>query len=407
MSRNEVVARVLSQIDEKLIAADTLRLIKESSPTLHEEAAAKLYYNILMEYGLQPDLEYVQKARPNVIARVKGEGSGPSLLIGGHIDTIFTEGCTPPRIEDGRVYGRGANDMKGSLISMAAAARALKRAGVKLKGDLLVASWIDHEEPEGLGLGPKEIARKIHAGELKADGVIITEGPFDSIAIAQGGCARFGINISGRKGSPHTTTSFLKSNPILWASMIIEELYQMDRELEAAKGHMLIQLRKSIQLGILQAGDFYNRLPEEVKIVGTIRWNPDETFAEVERRLTERLRQLEIKIRNNLDPEIKVNIHLDLSRESSEIRTDDRLVQTVQAATSDIFGHPLPLTGWRIVADQPYFVRDAGVPALYFGPFTEDDTTAHSNNESVSIERLTTMAKVFAISALLFCGYDK
>jgi acetylornithine deacetylase/succinyl-diaminopimelate desuccinylase-like protein len=404
--QNEVVAKVLSKIDEKLIAIDTLRLIKEPSPTLHEEAAAKLYRNILSEYGLEAELEYVQNGRPNVIAKIKGDGTGPALLIGGHIDTIFPEGCTTPRIEGGRVYGRGANDMKGSLISMAAAAGALRKAGVKLKGDLLVAAWIDHEEPEGIGLGPKEVARKIRAGQLKVDGVIIAEGPFDSIAIAQGGCARFEIRVTGQKGAIHTSTSFLRSNPILWGSMVVEELYKMDQELESTKTHRLIPLRKSIQLGIFQAGDFYNRQPEEVKIVGTIRWDPDEDYPAVERRLTGRLKQLEDKIRNSLGPQIKAHIRFDLSRESSEIEAEDKLVQTVQSATTETFGHPLPLIGWRIVADQPFFVRDAGVPALYFGPFTEDDTTAHSNNESVSVERLALMARTYAASALLFCGYN-
>jgi acetylornithine deacetylase/succinyl-diaminopimelate desuccinylase-like protein len=187
--------------------------------------------------------------------------------------------------------------------------------------------------------------------------------------------------------------------------MIVEELYRMDQELEAAKWHKLIPQRKSIQLGIFQAGDFYNRLPEDVKIVGTIRWDPGEDLPEVERRLRERLGQLENMLRSSLDPEVKFRIDLTLSRESSEIRSEDKLVQTMQTATADIFGHPLPLIGWRIVADQPIFVRDAGVPAVYFGPFTEDDTTAHSNNESVSIERLTAMAKVYASAALLFCGY--
>ena len=405
MAEKELVAKVLDQIDSNQIAANTLRLIKELSPTGHEEAASKLYSTILKEYGLEAELQYIQDNRPNVLGRIRGHGLGPTLLLGGHIDTIFTEGCISPQIKDGRVYGRGANDMKGSLISMAAAAGALVNSGVKLKGDLLVAAWIDHEDPEGTGKGPKEVASKIRAGELKVDGIIITEGPFDSIAIAQGGCAGFTIHLSGRKGSPHTISCYLKSNPILWASMVVEELYKMDQELETRKWHHLIPQRRSIQLGVFHGGDFYNRLPEDVEIVGTIRWDPGEDFLQVERDFKERLSRLEDMIRSNLDSEVEFHVELKLHRESSEINSDDRLIGTVQASMREIFGHPLPLTGWRIVADQPFFVRDAGIPAVYYGPFTDDDTTAHSNNESVSIERLTTMAKVYAISALQFCGY--
>jgi acetylornithine deacetylase/succinyl-diaminopimelate desuccinylase-like protein len=186
--------------------------------------------------------------------------------------------------------------------------------------------------------------------------------------------------------------------------MVVEELYDMDQELEATKQNKLIPQRRSIQIGIFQAGDFYNRLPDDLKIVGTVRWDPGEELPAVEKRLRERLSRLENTIRNSLDPEVEIHVDLTLSRESSEIESEDRLVQTVQEATARVFGQPLPLTGWRIVADQPFFVRDAGVPAVYYGPFTEDDTTAHSNNESVSIQRLTAMAKVYANSALLFCG---
>jgi len=404
MSKRELLS-VFSKIDSELIGANTLRLIETFSPTLNEEAASKLYCQILREYGLEAELDYVRPGRPNVIARIKGAGAGPNLLIGGHVDTIFPEGCTSPRIEKGRVYGRGANDMKGSLISMAAAAGAIKQSGVKLNGELLLAAWVDHEEPEGVGIGPRDVARKILTRELRADGVIIAEGPFDSIAIAQGGCARFEIHVTGRKGAPHTITCFMKSNPILWGSMIVEELYKMDQELESAKRNPLIPLRKSIQLGNLHAGDFYNRLPDELKIVGTIRWDPDEDLATVEKNLRERLNRLENTIRNSLDSDVKIRVALTLSRESSEVRSDERLVQVVQEATAQEFGQALPLSGWRIVADQPFFVHDAGVPAVYYGPFTEDDTTAHSNDESVSIERLAAMARVYANSALMFCGY--
>jgi acetylornithine deacetylase/succinyl-diaminopimelate desuccinylase-like protein len=150
---------------------------------------------------------------------------------------------------------------------------------------------------------------------------------------------------------------------------------------------------------------FYNRLPEDVKIVGTIRWDPGDKFEQVEERLRQRLRGLENKIRTEMDPEIEMRLEVDLHRNSSEIKNDDALVKAVQTATCEIIGHPLPLAGWRIVADQPFFVGNAGVPALYYGSFTDDDNTAHSNNESVSLDRLVTMAKVYVTSALFYCGY--
>jgi len=401
---HEKVESVLNLIDRDLIAENTLRLVSEPSPTGDEEAASELYRKILMEYGLEADLQYVEEGRPNVVGRIRGISSNPNLLLGGHIDTIPDKECTVPRIEGGRIYGRGSDDMKGSLISMAAAAGALKKSGVKLNGDVLVAAWIDHEDPIGRGKGPKEIARKIKLGELKVDGAIITEGPFDSIAIAQGGAAGFTIEITGRQGAPHTITSYLKSNPILWGSMVVEELRNMDLELGSAELHPLIPQRKSIQLGIFQAGDFYNRLPEKAVIVGTIRWDPTENFKEVEKRFKKRLLDLKTKIHDNLDQDIKMQVDLDLHRDSSETTNENRLTTITQTAATIVLGQSLPLSGLRLVSDQPFFVREAGIPAIYYGPFTADDTTAHSNRESVDMNRLFAMAKVYAASAFLFCG---
>jgi len=399
------MARVLKELDSDTLASNALKLIKEPSSTLHEEAASKLYCNMLREYGLEAELQYVQEARPNVVGRIRGDGTGPSLLLGGHIDTIPDIGCTPPRIENGRVYGRGALDMKGELASMAAAAEAIVKSGLRLKGDLLIAAWVDHEDPDGTGQGPQEIARKIRSGELKVDGVIITEGPYDKIAIAQGGCLGFEIHVKGRQGGRHTLSCNLESNPILWSSMIVEELHKMDQELEAKERHPLIGQRRQIQVGIFQAGDFYNRLPEDVKIVGTLRWDPGENFEDTARAFQERMERLEGKIQREFDHEAKIQLQVKLHRESAELSSHDRLVQVLQDATTEIFGHHLALTGTRTVADQPYFLRGAGVPALYYGASTDDDATSHSNNESVGLERLSMLAKVYAESALLFCGY--
>lgn len=108
-------------------------------------------------------------------------------------------------------------------------------------------------------------------------------------------------------------------------------------------------------------------------------------FEDAGRGLKERLSQVENTIRKDLDPEIRIQVDLQLHRESAETSSDNKLVQAVQKATHEVFGQPRPLTGMRPVGDQSFFVRDADVPAVYYGPSPEN-TTAHSNNESVSID---------------------
>lgn len=99
-------------------------------------------HEALVASGLDAVLSY--RERPNVVGRLRGSGGGRSLILNGHIDVVTVE----PReawtrdpfggdIEDGRLYGRGAADMKGGLVTALAAIRALRDTGATLRGDLV------------------------------------------------------------------------------------------------------------------------------------------------------------------------------------------------------------------------------------------------------------------------------
>jgi len=395
---------VLKNVDREEIANLTLDLVEIPSPTGRELEAAKFYAKFLEESGLEVQLDYIEEDRPNVIARIPGKGEGPNLMLGGHIDTIPIEKCVSPKIEGGRVYGRGACDMKGSLAAMAEAAKAIVKSGIKLKGDLFIVGWVDHEAPIGRGAGPKAIARKISQGELKVDAAVITEGPMDSVQVAQGGMAVFTVSVAGPPQSIHTTLVPLRSNPILWTAELIKEIQEMDEELNRREWHPLIPQRPSLQLGIVRGGDFFNRLPTAVEVVGTVRWDPDEDFQSVKRRFEERVKRLEHRIWHEYDRTVNISVDMVLVRDSCEVPRNEEVVKALLKAVETITGKKLDVSGSRAVGDLSIIYKEGGIPAVCYGPTTRTDKTAHSDMESVSIENLETISKIYSTLALSFCG---
>jgi len=386
------------------IAQLTLDLVKIPSPTGKELEACKFYAHHLEKAGLEVQLDPVEENRPNVIGKIPGNEKGPNLMLCGHLDTIPPGGCVPPKIEGGRVYGRGSCDMKGSLAAAAQMAKALVLSGIKLKGDVLVVGYVGHEAPTGHGEGPKAVAKRISQGRLRVDAAVITEGPMDSVQTVQGGLAIFTISVTGPDVSVHTTRVPLRSNPILWTAELIREIHLMDEELNVVKWHPLIPQRPCLQLGIVRGGDFYNRLPTLCEVVGTIRWDPDEDFATVTRRFEARLGRLKQRLRKECDSSVKFSLNMDLIRDSCEAPKEEKIVKSTQRAVKTVTGKDVKVSGARYVTDLSIMYKEAGVPTVCYGPFLPSDSLAHSDIESVSIKNLETVSKVYLALALDFCG---
>jgi len=395
---------IVENIRADEIAKLTLDLVKIPSPTGNELKACKFYAHYLEKAGLEVQLDYVEENRPNVIAKIPGKEKGPSLLLCGHLDTIPPEGCVPPKIEDGRVYGRGSCDMKGSLAAVAQTAKALVLSGIKLKGDLLLVGYIGHEAPTGHGEGPKAVAKKISQGRLRVDAAVITEGPMDSVQTVQGGLAIFTVSVTGPEVSIHTTRVPLRSNPILWTAGLIREIQLMDEELNAVEWHPLITQRPCLQLGIVGGGDFYNRLPTLCELVGTIRWDPGEDVNGVAKKFGYRLERLKQRLRKEYDSSVELLLKMDLIRDSCEVPREEKIVRSMQRAVKAIIGRDVEVSGARYVTDLSIMCREAGVPTVCYGPFLPSNSLAHSDIESVSIRNLATVSKVYLALALDFCG---
>jgi acetylornithine deacetylase/succinyl-diaminopimelate desuccinylase-like protein len=123
----------------------------------------------------------------------------------------------------------------------------------------------------------------------------------------------------------------------------------------------------------------------------------------VTRHLNERLQRLEQQIGSEYDSQLRLHVEVDLVREACEVPKHDDFVQQAVRAASFVTGKDYGVSGWRMAFDLSIFHRMGGIPTVGFGPFLASDSTSHSDNESVSIDNLETMARMYAALALNYC----
>ena len=399
MGTTEVSSRyqeVCSHIDAEAIARDTLDFVRVQSETGAEGEGSRFLADLLDREGFAVRFDEVESGRPNVYCVI--EGTAPpdgarSLMFNGHTDTIPIGVSSPPERDGDWVVGRGAEDMKGGLVAIVHAAAALRKAGVQLAGNLSMTGVVGHETPIGKKEGPKRLIEHLRSGEIPADGIIIVEGP-KAIWAASLGSTIFTVTISTDRGPIHTIKVPYSENPALWAGRLLTAFADLERDFATAEEHPLCG-REQINVGILHGGDYFNRLPTEITVTGTRRWTPGKTFSEVSLQLEQLCEQLAG------ESGLTFGLELEGNREPFETLPDHPLVESLQAASGLVAGEPAGLVGMGLVGDANLYVNDGGVATVYYGPAHE---TAHSDDERVSVADLEHCARVYALSAMEFCG---
>ena len=355
----------------------TLELVEVESPTGDTAEVSRLYGERLREIGMEVELLGERFPRtPIVLGRLRGGKPGPTIVLNGHLDTVPIP-HEPPRVEDGRIYGRGTADMKGALACFAEAVRGLD----SFPGEVVIVAVGLHESPLGRG---EDLAWLLGEGGFTADFGVVGELGATSLAVAHVGCATFEITVRRDGAVTHELmTAAGTPNPNLVAARVIEAIRLRNEELAAVEHDWVGP--ESYFLGEVHGGDFYNRHPIECRLVGTRRWAPGNTAE-----------QAEAEFRALLDPiaadsGCAIDLELQVSRGAYEIDPEHRLVDALRGAYREVVGQELPLGGVRLVADGAMF-NAAGIPTVYHGP---QGTGAHGDVESIEIAELVRATKVY------------
>jgi acetylornithine deacetylase len=345
-----------------------------------EHAVAHTLADVLRAWGFQVELHEAAPGRPNVIATAKGSGGGRTLLLNGHLDTVGHEGMAAPlepRVEDGRLYGRGSYDMKGGLAAcLVAAAEAAK---LELRGDVLVTAVVDEELTS---IGTQSVLPRV-----RADAAIVAEPTGMRIAIAHKGFVAFEIETHGR--AAHGSRPDLGVDAIAKMGHVLVGLDALDRSLRERPTHALLG-SGSLHAGVVAGGSEFSTYPERCLLQAERRTVPGESLDQVEGELQGLVDRL-----GRDDSDFKGTWRTVAARSPFEISPAEEIVGLVQSHGAA--GDPVGMTYW---ADSA-LIAERLIPTVLFGPSGEG---AHAQVEWVSIADVERCADVYLSVATEFCA---
>lgn len=367
----------------------TQALVREDSrnPSLApgaagEGAVARTLAAVLESWGFAAELQEAAPDRPNVIARI-GPAGGRALMLNGHIDTVGVEGMThAPWDADergGRLYGRGATDMKAGVAAMCAAAARAADAG--LSAELVIAAVCD-EEFESAG------TRALLARGVRADAAIVTEPTRLAICPAHRGFAWVEVDMEGR--AAHGSRYDLGVDAIRHAGLLLTELDRLEREVLATRTHRLLG-HASLHAATIEGGIGWSTYPDRCLLRLERRTLPGEPA----QRALDEVREACARVAA-AHPTFRAVSRLVFSQEPCDVPEDAPVVGALADALRAA-REPVRIDGMTAWTDAALLTA-AGIPAICFGP--GDITLAHAAEEWVEvgeIERATEVLKRLAL----------
>jgi len=379
---------VLDRIDEDLLVRVTRNLLQATgqNPPGAEAATVSALSAAGIELGLDVVATRVEPGRDNLSIILAG-GNGPGLLLLGHTDVVpvgdgWTKDPFGGEIADGRIYGRGASDMKGGLAAALVALAALR--GTDLGGPVELAALVDEEETG------KGIRSYIGTASRSWLGCITAEPTELQTIIGARGDSYLRVEIHGR--ASHAGNPADGANAIYGAAAVVAEIERLHAEL-ALTPHPLLG-PASWSVGQIQGGTGGSIVPAECVIVADRRLLPGESPAAVLDDLRARVAGLRLEERG-----LSVDLGMPMEMPPFATPADADLVRVTDAALADVGGPGLPLGGWTAACDGGFIARDLGVPVVVLGPGSVT-WQAHRADESVAVVELATAARAYALTAL-------
>jgi acetylornithine deacetylase/succinyl-diaminopimelate desuccinylase family protein len=387
---------VLDKIDVDDLVALTRSLLQArgQNPPGEEALTVAALAAGCVRLGLEFEATRVEEPGRDNLHVILAGGNGPGLLLLGHTDVVaLGEGWTVDpygaEVRAGRIYGRGASDMKGGLAACVIAMAALQSAGISLSGPVELAALVDEEET---GKGIHHFVTN-HPG-TPYRGCVVAEPTDLQTIIGARGDSYLQVLVTGR--AAHAGNPADGVNAIYGAAAVVAEIERLNHEL-AADPHPLVG-PATWSVGRIDGGTGASIVPAECVLTADRRLLPGESPAGVLADLRKRVDALHL-------PERGLSVSLEMPMEMPPFLTpaDDPLVSITDTALADAGGPGLPLGGWTAACDGGFIARDLAVPVVVLGPGSVT-TQAHRADESVAIAELITAARTYALTALRLLG---
>jgi acetylornithine deacetylase len=354
---------------------------------------------------VRADRKYAE--RHNLIARLGGAGHGRSLMLSGHMDTVppgrdeWTDGPWSGVIREGRLYGRGSYDMKGGLVAAFAVPVVLKKAGVKLNGDLLCESVIDEE----WGGGGGTLAARLR-GDV-ADACVIPEPTNLSVFRASRGGYVFDIEVRAGDSQSYFSKDEVISPAIPMGRLLgwIDEWSMRRRSIETGEAYRGFSDPAPVQVLALEANSFEADIPWSVPLMARVRlyfqFLPHEDVGVV-------INEIKSSFYSFCQADPFFSVYrpewkpiVDPPLLGHELALDHDWTKTLARCAAGVMGKSAVVTAAEYPCDaflnQNYF----GMPTLIFGP---SGAGAHNADEYVEVNSVLQTAEVLLATALEWCG---
>lgn len=334
--------------------------------------------------GLEVRRDETVPNRPNVIGIARGTGGGKTLMLNGHMDTVGVTGMTAPhqpRIENGKLFGRGGYDMKGGLAAAMLAAAAAKQSN--LRGDVIFTAVMDEEFA---GAGTMSIARQYHA-----DAAVIAEPTELQLVVAHKGFVW--LDVETRGVAAHGSRPDLGVDAIVAIGRVLVGLEQLAQDLGARPSHPLLG-NPSIHASLIRGGQELSSYPDHCTLAVERRTLPGETPQAVEQEI-----QTILSAIADSDPKFQATVHRGMDRAPMETPSDSHIVQALLAAANQHLPQACAVTAVPYWTDAATLTA-AGIPSVLFGPV---GAGAHAVQEWVDLASVQTSAEIYLATARAFC----
>jgi acetylornithine deacetylase len=402
---------VLEQVDRQKIVELACNLADIVSITGEEKQVAEYLGGEFEKLGMQVEYQEVEEGRPNVIGTLKGPGGGATLMFCAHMDHFDNPQETV--VEDDRVYGRGLVNMKAAFPCYIEAVAALQKAGVTLKGDLIISGVVGEIEKaqvgrfqgksyRGAGVG----ARYMMDHGVMADMCIIGEPTGLHLQIGNAGLIWARVSVDGK------ATKF-----VLAAAKVAEAIQAWEKDYQREYQHKF--MLPTVQIGAIDGGNPFKpgtRPTTDIYvIVKTLPGTPPLAIKRELEAVCDKLRKRESDI-------LGTRVDLYLSTDGYEISRSEFVVKAMERAHKRVFGRPVPYSKpirYGITSDGSR-IAAYGVPSITYGPGfgthlvdpTETKAPAEWDTPTgvrrgVGIDNMVNCTKVYAMAALDICNKRK
>lgn len=417
---NPTEQRALEALDTDRLLADLAGLIPFRSLGGEESEIQERMAALMEQAGLEVDRWDIDMAEvrrhPAWTAEIDrseavgvvgtlGAGEGPTLILNGHVDVVPVGDedlwSVPPweaTCTEGRVYGRGSADMKGALCCALSAVRAIRDAGIRLRGRVQLQSVVGEEDG---GTGTLATLLRGHTG----DGAVVMEPTGLMLAPSHAGALNFRLTIPGR--AAHGALRYEGIDP--FEKYLL--LHQAMRAFEVRRGEATddplfddYAIPFPLSVGRIRSGTWASNVPESLTVEGRLGFGAGEEASEVRGAFEKAIAEAA-----SCDPWLADHppnvTWWGAQFDPAATDPEDPIVTILAGAHDEVIGRDPVLQGMPFGADMRLLANTGGIPAVLYGP--GDIRRAHAPDEYVPVAELETAARSLLLTILRFCGSER